>query len=263
MKEKEKLKKQSHEESDFITNKVLTVFGGGILLIFIASMMSSGVNYVQYMAFTYKFIDVMLIVGPILVVLGLVLSIWQTMHSKYNVKTLFNGTGLAIFFALFTFCAYLIIAFGSERAVRAAYVTIPVFALLYLIFSVYPRDLFMCALTFSATAAFSGLIAKSAGSNAMGNFVAVFFAAGLVVCALTALWFAITRKNGGILKVGKLGIRFFEKGARGAVIYGVCAFCAAALVIAFLATAPMAYYAMFAAIAALFVMAVYYTIKML
>lgn len=263
MKEKEELKKITQSESDFVTNKVLTVFAGGILLIFIASMISNGLSYVKYMGFTLKFVGVMRIVGPVLAVLGLAFSAWQLTRKKYNSKTLFNGTGFAMFFALFSFCVHLMYSFGSERALRASYVIIPVFALLYLIYSVYPRDLFMCALTFSATAAFSGLIAQSAGSNAMGGFVVVFFAAGLLICALTALWFAITRKNGGVLKIGKVGIRFFEKGARGVVIYSVCALCAAALVVAFLATAPMAYYAMFAAIAALFVMAVYYTIKML
>lgn len=254
---------KSRVEHDDVTNRVLTAFGGGVLLIIASSMMRRGLNYAASILFTLKFIDVAIIASIVLCCAGIVLNIWQISKKKYNAKTLINGTGLLLFSALFGFCAYLMIGFGAENAIRTIYVLIPAFAMLYLIYSVYPREFFVCSCVLSSTALFTWLLSRSIGSNAMTGAVPLFFACGVAVCAITEIGFLLSAKSGGVLKIGKIKIQLFGPHTKHLMIAIVCAACVALLVATLFLGAPYGYYAMFAAISALFVMAVYYTVKMM
>ena len=128
----------------------------------------------------------------------------------YNVKTLFNGTGLMMLGALLALCSYLMVGFDPETALRVLYVIIPVCAILYLVYSVYPREFFSLAAAMTLVALMLWLIAKSTGSNTMSGATVWFLAFGLLICVGLEGLFLLARKKPGKLKVGPVDLSMFS-----------------------------------------------------
>ena len=250
-------------ESDYVTYRVLNVFGGCILLMVFAAYLKNGLSYASSFPTAYRVCRAGLWVGLALVLVGAVLDVYQIRKKTYNVKTLFNGTGLMMLGALLALCSYLMVGFDPETALRVLYVIIPVCAILYLVYSVYPREFFSLAAAMTLVALMLWLIAKSTGSNTMSGATVWFLAFGLLICVGLEGLFLLARKNRGKLKVGPVDLSMFSPNTRHELVVTVAACCAVLLLAAFFLAGSIGYYAMFAVVGALFVMAVYYTVKMM
>ena len=201
--------------------------------------------------------------GLVLALAGLVLTGRQLAKGTYKGTTLFNGNGLLMLGLLLSLCGYLMVDFGPQQALRALYVIIPVWAILYLIYSVYPREFFTLATAMTLQAAFLWLVAKSAVSNSFSGTTGVFLALGLVVCAALEGLYLVTRSNRGRLKWGKVSITVFNHDTKHALVATVAVVGAVLLLAAFFLGGSVGYYAMYAVAAVLFLMAVYYTARMM
>lgn len=140
-------------------------------------------------------------------------------------------------------------------------VLVPVAMLLGIVFLLYPREFSLQALALTAAMMAMYLIHRGGGSDTWRGLVigcSVF--AALVI---TALAVAVSKagKNGG--KLEKLGdLRIVSVDGNYKLIYAVLAVCVAAIVIALFATG-IAYYGLWILAVGTFLLAVYYTVKMM
>lgn len=140
-------------------------------------------------------------------------------------------------------------------------VLVPVAMLLGIVFLLYPREFSLQALALTAAMMAMYLIHRGGGSNTWRGLVigcSVF--AALVIAAL-AVAVSKAGKNGG--KLEKLGdLRIVSVDGNYKLIYAVLAVCVAAIVIALFATG-IAYYGLWILAVGTFLLAVYYTVKMM
>lgn len=256
-------KQISRAESDYVTNRVLTVFAGSILLMVYSTYLKNGLSYASSFPTAFMAAKIALWLGLGLAAAGVVLDVWQMRRGTYRPETLFNGTGLLMLGLLLAAASYLMVGFDPEVSLRVLYVIIPVCAILYLVYSVYPREFFSLATAMTLVAVMLWLIAKSIGSNAMSGATVWFLAVGLLICVGLEGVYLMVRKNRGKLKVGKLEPALFGPDTKHALVVSVAACCAVLLLAAFFLAGSVGYYAMFAVAGALFVMVVYYTVKMM
>lgn len=256
-------RRSSAAESDYVTNKVLTVFAGGILLMAFAAYLRKGLSYASSFPTAYLVARGSEWAGLALALVGLVFNGRQLSGGTYNHKTLFNGTGLLMLGLPLSLCGYLMLDFGPEQAMHALYLLIPVAAILYLVCAVYPREFFTVAAALTANAILLWLVAKSAVSNSFSGLTWLFFALGLVVCAgLEGLYLA-TRKTGGLLKLGKFSLRLFDRQTKHKLVAGAAGGSAALLAASFLLGGGLGYYAVYLMVGVLFILAVFYTVRMM
>ena len=140
-------------------------------------------------------------------------------------------------------------------------VLVPVAMLLGIVFLLYPREFSLQALALTAAMMAMYLINRGGGSETWRGLVigcSVF--AALVIAAL-AVAVSKAGKNGG--KLEKLGdLRIVSVDGNYKLIYAVLAVCVAAIVIALFATG-IAYYGLWVLAVGTFLLAVYYTVKMM
>lgn len=140
-------------------------------------------------------------------------------------------------------------------------VLVPVAMLLGIVFLLYPREFSLQALALTAAMMAMYLIHRGGGSDTWRGLVigcSVF--AALVIVAL-AVAVSKAGKNGG--KLEKLGdLRIVSVDGNYKLIYAVLAVCVAAIVIALFATG-IAYYGLWVLAVGTFLLAVYYTVKMM
>ena len=140
-------------------------------------------------------------------------------------------------------------------------VLVPVAMLLGIVFLLYPREFSLQALALTAAMMAMYLIHRGGGSDTWRGLVigcSVF--AALVIAAL-AVAVSKAGKNGG--KLEKLGdLRIVSVDGNYKLIYAVLAVCVAAIVIALFATG-IAYYGLWVLAVGTFLLAVYYTVKMM
>ena len=140
-------------------------------------------------------------------------------------------------------------------------VLVPVAMLLGIVFLLYPREFSLQALALTAAMMAMYLIHRGGGSDTWhGLVVGCSVFAALVIAAL-AVAVSKAGKNGG--KLEKLGdLRIVSVDGNYKLIYAVLAVCVAAIVIALFATG-IAYYGLWVLAVGTFLLAVYYTIKMM
>ena len=147
------------------------------------------------------------------------------------------------------------------QGTTAMCVLVPAAMLLGIVFLLYPREFSLQALALTAAMMAMYLIHRGGGSDTWRGLVigcSVF--AALVI---TALAVAVSKagQNGG--KLEKLGdLRIVSVDGNYKLIYAVLAVCVAAIVIALFATG-IAYYGLWVLAVGTFLLAVYYTIKMM
>ena len=165
-------------------------------------------------------------------------------------------------------CAGFFFAMSSElmlkiypQGTKAMCVLVPVAMLLGIVFLLYPREFSLQALALTAAMMAMYLIHRGGGSdnwNALVIGCSVF--AALVIAALAVAVCKAGKNKGELEKLG--GLRIVSQGGNYKLIYAVLGLCLAAIVIALFASG-IAYYGLWVLAAATFLLAVYYTIKMM
>lgn len=139
-------------------------------------------------------------------------------------------------------------------------VLVPVAMLLGIVFLLYPREFSVQASALTAALMAMYLIHRGGGNENLSALVTACCVFAL--CAIAALAIAVfkAQKNGG--KLAKLDLRIASQDASYPLTYAVLAVCAAVVLVA-LFVGGIAYYGIWALAIALFLLAVYYTVKMM
>lgn len=245
-------------KSDHNVNRAMLLLTAGIVAEFYLLMVN---NYyvkgsVNQMLTMVTVLTVMSYIGCALVGAGLVF--WFTRKSRPRIAPA----------APWLLCAGVFFAVSS-RLMLAVYpqgtkimcVLVPVAMLLGIVFLLYPREFSVQALALTAALMSMYFIQHSGGTEEWGGIVigCCVFAACVVLALIIAVWKA-QKSDGRLEKFG--GLRIVSSGADYRLIYAVLAVCAAVIIAALLASA-IAYYALWALAIGTFLLAVYYTIKMM
>lgn len=147
------------------------------------------------------------------------------------------------------------------QGTTAMCVLVPVAMLLGIVFLLYPREFSLQALALTAAMMAMYLIHRGGGSDTWhGLVVGCSVFAALVIAALAVAVSKAGKNDGKLEKLGDLRIVSVDGNYK--LIYAVLAVCVAAIVVALFATG-IAYYGLWVLAVGTFLLAVYYTIKMM
>jgi len=200
--------------------------------------------------------------------------IWE--YSDYkkgsdNRYKVIRGRNLSVASAFTAICSFIAARFFVD-GVRMLYVIIPVFTVLVLIYLIYSMDFFIIALVTTLTGLLMWYYSKAYYSQMITDvepgvllrdptfYIGVI---ALLILVFTALLVYASSRKGGEIRVGKISIKLFKPSARYALVFLSIALSLVCTVAALVFGSVIAYYLLFAIFAYLFVLAVYYTVKLM
>ncbi len=257
-------KKTDRLREDFATNRVLAVFSYAVLLILGLMLAYRGYMSVDTMFFTQKALYVVAALGAVGAVAGLC---WGIFGAKRPYKVL-TGWSVAGGCAILAICAF-VGAYAAQSGVKLMYVFVPIVSVLVLIYFLYARDFFAISAVCACTAVLVWLISRSVGDGFIWSTGFYFGRAAklsivaFVLLAAYTVGLYLLKKNGGMLKLGGKTLEVFPAGTKYRLSFITAAVSAISILAGFILGATVAYYLVFAVVAYLFVLAVYYTVKML
>ncbi|HIU42884.1 MAG TPA: hypothetical protein IAB67_01145 [Candidatus Ventrousia excrementavium] len=263
MKEKKEAKAQKVQKAqDIITNRVLIFFGFTAIFLWVISYLNRAFDYPSSFQAANVAAVIMMVVGAAAVVAGLV---WQRarVRSGKAQDAALSGYVVVWFGLVLALSCAMMMFYSYTLAMRLLYVLMPVSAVLYLIYYVYPREFFTVCLTHASLAFLMWALAKT--SDAGGDPVIRYgsFVLAVLVCAAALALAYKTRSTGGVLTLGSRQIAVFNKTTNIRYVTILYAATLVLLVAALLLGAPFAFYVLYADLAFIAVAAVYYTVRML
>lgn len=232
-------------------NRAMTLFTVGFAAEFYFLLMNNFLvkGSVGQVAAAATFLEVFVWVGCALMLVGLVLM-WVKRFARY----LSLSRWLLVLGVCVTLSSRLMLDF-YPTGTTALCIGVPVAMLLSVVLLLYQREFSVqaLALTFTIVAAVLMNRGSTIAPTLLRGICVVLL---LAVAALTALVLA-AKKNGGALR----GVQLFPAKTGYALVLGVLALCLLGILLALFAGA--AYYVVWGAAAALFALAVWYTVKML
>lgn len=217
--------------------------------------------------FTFHQINTMLTMIQILevlqyvgILLGLVFLAWAIAGRKKNPNCGVGRIISAAFFASISVCAFLFLHLGMS-CVSILLVGIPAMAGLIMIYYLYQREFFVLA-----TISGLGMLGLWMFRSTSATYIMVYYAYSIIVVCLAIAVIALSRrvqKESGVLILGKHKLEIFRPDASYKTVWTSCALVMAFLLIAPFLGAVFAYYAFLALVVWIFVMAVYFTSRLM
>ena len=233
-------------------NRALGLFTAGFIAEFYLLLINTYFvkGTIEQLVATSYFLEVMLWIGLALVAAGLVFTV---MREKWTRFVRLGGwfLGIGVFFTLSSELMLKIYPAGTT----AMCILVPVLMLLCVVFLLYEREFAVQTAALVLTIAAAVLL--NHGSTAMAGMVRAAAFAALALTVVLLVLVLLLRKHEG--KYRELTI--FPAKTNYVLTGAVLVLCIAALVLALFA--GMAYYVIWGAAVVLFVLAVYYTVKML
>lgn len=194
------------------------------------------------------------------IIFGAGFVIWALVSRQKNAHSGIARIISATFFVGISVCAFLFLHVGSG-SVSVLLVAIPSLGGLIMIYYLYQREFFLLA-----TASGLGILGLWIFRTGNANYTVFYYVyAAVLLCLLAGLSALAVRlkKNNGVLEVGGKSFALLKPDAHYKPIW-----ITACVVVAFLALAPIlgatfAYYAFLALIVWIFVMAVYFTSRLM
>lgn len=250
-----------NQKEDVVLNRTLIWFGGAVvvellLLLLNRYYINYNVSGITLMSNIHKALPVMI---AALAVLTVVCALWLYTGLKKKRSGLIPGLLTGVFGALALGC---LAAFRFKGAgIQLMCTLVPAVAVLALVYYLYQREFF--AITVLSALGLVGLwlFRKAGGGHAV--VVYGYFAVVAVILVAAVLLARRLQQAEGMLKRGEKRIPVLGHGANYALFYVSCAVVAAALAAALILGAAAAYYLMFALVAWIFVLAVYFTVKLM
>ena len=252
-------KKQSEarrRQEDQALNRGLIWVGGAIVLEFLLLLVNR--YYINFRVSEVALADMILSVMKVLRIAGAVAGVlalaWTVFRFRKGQKT---GLSLALALACgaVAICSHITVAF-RDAGVQMLFLMVPAWAGLALIYYLYQREFFLGAV--ASGLSILGLWFVRSGSRICLETVLTLAAVLLVAGA--ALWL---KKHNGVLKQGEREVRLMPRNTAYPLILTSCLVGLAALLAAMVLGANLAYYLMFAMVAWLFALLVYYTVKLM
>ncbi len=257
-----KLGKQNEtfSRNDFITNKIMVVFVLAFVMSVALMLISRGLDNADTFIGTYYAVYVLGFAGVIGMILGVAKEVMDRRHGRDLSRRIVTGHGIAICSVIVAVSAFLILFGGYSSSIRFLYIAVPSLAVLYLIYMIYQRE--FCALT-----TFGVLIALYFWRFAQFYKGSVRFIAAqcalLLLCLFVGTALFLLKRENGVLKLGKRKIRLLGTDAEYAASFLYLALLVLILAAAFFVPNAAMIYLAFTTLAVIFIMAVYYAVRMM
>lgn len=253
---------RNHKE-DVILNRVLVWFGAAVVVELVLLLLNR-----YYINFTtvpgeIAFAGALLKAWPAIIGItaaGTVICfLWSFFWAKSGKRVILPGalTGVFLGALVISVVTYRFYATGVQLLCGV----VPAAAVLALVYYLYQHEFF--AVTVLSALGLLGLWLFRRSSGSYLILVYVYMAVLAVILVATVLLCRSLSANSGVLTVGDKKLQLFPRNASYGMIYLTCAVVAAAVVAALLLGTAAAYYLIFALVAWLFIMAVYYTVKLM
>lgn len=247
-------------QSDRISTKVMVMFaialGGILLLMFERRLLTHGYSFMIGL-WAIRAVGLLGIAG---VLFGLYKTVADFKAGKKPIDSIFTGLNILGISLILIATAAGILMYDFTVSLKLLYVLYPAAAVLYLIFQTYPREMFCLSAACATGAPFLWMMSRmSEGDTRMGAVTAI----GIFLLLVEAVLMRIAYKRSGLLGGKKVHVRLISKDGTPAFVFFMLLFMAAALLAARFIGTSLAFYAMIAAFVYLFVMAVFYTVKMM
>lgn len=251
-------RKTKKQKEDQALNRVLWWFGSAVVLEFFLLILNR--YYIGFdadgIAAAHGFAVFLRVLAVVSLVCAVAGGAWWLKRRKAKGSTLAAG-GCCVVSAAVCVCAVLAVVWPSV-GVQLMYLAVPAVAVLALIFYLYQREFFLVAVEGAAALLAMWGYRRFIHSTPVGAYVLCG-----VVAAVTLALLGVTelaRRNGG--KVHEISL--FGKQTVGLpLIYAGGGITLAAVAVALIGGATAAYVALFAVVAWLFAVAVFYTVRLM
>ena len=246
--------------SDFITNKIMVVFALAFAMTFVLMMIGRGLDHAGTFMVAYYSVHVLGIASVVGTVLGIAKEVMDRRNGRDTSGSIITGHGIAVCCAVAAFSFFLILFGNYSSAIQFLYIAIPALAVLYLIYMIYQRE-------FCLLATYGVLLSLYFWRFAQYHLGSVRFVLAqfvlLAVTVLLAVLFYLTKKSDGEIKLGSRKLRVFMPDAEYAASFLFLAVLAVILVMAFLVPGAWMLPLALVTLAVIFLMAVYYAVRMM
>jgi len=235
----------------FVLAFVMTI---GLMLI------SRGLDSTDGFLRTYYTVYVLGFLGIAGVIAGVVKEVLDHKAERDMSMKIITGHGIAVTSAVLAISMFLILFGGFAGSIRLLYVAIPALAVLYLIYMIYPHE-------FSALATVGGAMALYFWRFAQYNRGTLRFylkqsAWIVILLALAALLYVLKKTDGEIAIRGKK-VRLLAQDAEYIATFAFLAVFLLIIAAAFILPANMILSLAYVTLAVIFIMAVYYAVRMM
>lgn len=246
--------------NDFITNKIMVVFTLAFAMTFLLMLMGRGLDHAGSFMTVYYSLYVLGIISVVGIALGIAKEVIDRKNGRDLSGKIVTGHGIAVCSAVAAFSFFLILFGNYSSAIQFLYIAIPALAVLYLIYMIYQREFCLLA-TYGILLA---LYFWRFGQFYQGSvrFVLAQIVLLLVSGLLAALFFLL-KKHDGELKVGERKLRVLMPDAEYAASYVFLGLLALVLIAAFLIPSSGMLALSLVTLAVIFLMAVYYAVRMM
>jgi len=253
-----KQREANRRQEDAALNQGLLWVGAAVVLEML--MMLVNRYYINY-SLDGASVERMLMMHNVLTVLRIAGAVAAVLCAGWLFLQLKKGGGLRLPIAgaaaggALAICAHVSMAFG-DSGVQMLFLLVPAWAGLALVYYLYQKDFFLCAVAVGLSVL--GLWFVRFGGGFRLEAVAVAAAIALVLAVV--LW--LKKKGGAVEYMGKQ-VQLLPENASYPVALASCGAALAAVAAALVMGSAVAYYLLFLMIGWLFALLVYYTVKMM
>lgn len=255
---KQKRSEKQHAQIDVIDRVVIWF---GVALVFELYLLAVNRFYIHYRVREIEFAASLDKMFGVLVYVALALCAvcvaWSVVRKN---KSRELPLGLAFLFAILSASALLFRMYGGV-SVQVMQVVIPAIAVLALVYHLYQKEYF--AITVLGGLCIFGLWLYRRSSAEHPAFCFGYMVFFTVLAAATLIFALVLQRGNGMLKRGGKQIMILQKNAAYPMVYITCTLTALAAAAALVWGGTAAYYAIFVMVAWIFVMAVYFTVRMM
>ena len=251
-----KEKEVRRQQEDKALNRALWWAGGAIVLEFLLLMLKR--YYIDFRVSDTaislalgldKLLRVLRLAAP---VAGLLALVWLFLCYKKKQSVQLPGVA-ALVCVILGVCAHVAVAF-REQGLQMLFLMVPVLAGVALVYYLYQKELFLCVLSGGLAVLGMWFVRYRGG---FGLELALVLVGIALVLALTLL----VKKQGGRLPGSE--VEFLPEDTNYKLVLGTILASLLAVVLSVLMGGTIAYYLIFAMVALLFVLLVYYTVKLM
>ena len=249
---------------DYVTNKILIVFTLAFLSMLALMILQRYIGHPEYQGSVVLALYSLAACGGAAFLFFSVRTVIVYTQGKKLRGGFFNslsGAALSLIFG----AACLLSAAAGYEGVQLLFIALPVFAVLYLVFYIYQREFFFIALFIAYGAAALWLLrAMFLNRFVYNRYLLAAEIAAIAFVLLAAAFFNLLCRREGVLRLGKgRDVRVLPAGTKYGPLLLTCALVIAALVSVFFFASVYIVYTIFALFGLLFLLAVYYTVKLM
>ncbi len=251
--------KSQHE--DAIYNRIIFWFAAAtvlesLLLLLKRYYLNYKAGEIELMAGIHQALHILIYAGLVACAAGVVWALLSRKDGKIRpLPQIVAGFSLAV-----SVCAFMTRRFQAA-GMMVLLVCVPVCAVLALVYNLYQKEFFWITVLGGLT--IFGLWVYRRAIETHPTIFYGYLAVLALVLVFSALLGRRLQTSGGVLAAGGKKVQLFSRSTSYATLFATCALSALTVVAALVLGATVAYYSIFVIVVWIFVMAVYYTVRLM